>query len=241
MSNEKMDTSPPSYDSHFTLETSMHRQLKDKRIILASGSPRRKQLFEQMGFPNVETCVSGFPENLNKSMYITPWEYAADTSVQKAIAVYEKLAAEEDSPDIVVSADTILILDSEIMEKPNDPKHHLAMLKKLRNSKTPHKVFTAVSVIVPMEVPIHPGYVMKTHLEETQVKFDPSITDEFLEAYVRCGEGSDKAGGYAIQGHGALLIESIIGDFSNVVGLPIRATFKLMEEALEQGDADNYD
>lgn len=48
MSNEKMDTSPPSYDSHFTLETSMHRQLKDKRIILASGSPRRKQLFEQM-------------------------------------------------------------------------------------------------------------------------------------------------------------------------------------------------
>lgn len=85
------------------------------------------------------------------------------------------------------------------MEKPNDPKHHLAMLKKLRNSKTPHKVFTAVSVIVPMEVPIHPGYVMKTHLEETQVKFDPSITDEFLEAYVRCGEGSDKAGGYAIQ------------------------------------------
>ncbi|EPY53157.1 maf-like protein [Schizosaccharomyces cryophilus OY26] len=236
-----MDALPPSYESHFTLDTPVHRLLKDKRVILASGSPRRKELFRQMGFSNIEISVSGFAEDLAKSAYITPWEYAADTSSQKALAVYQNLATEEDSPEIVIAADTVLILDSEIIEKPSDPKHHLSILKKLRDSREPHKVFTAVSVIVPMDVPIHPGYVMKTHLEETQVKFDPSLSDEFLEAYVRSGEGVDKAGGYGIQGFGALLVESIQGDYSNIVGLPLRATFRLMEEALEQGNADNYD
>ncbi|WBW70594.1 Maf-like protein, nucleoside-triphosphate diphosphatase, ASMTL-like protein [Schizosaccharomyces osmophilus] len=235
-----MDGLPPSYESHFTLDTPVHQKLKDKRVILASGSPRRKELFRQMGFSNIEVSVSGFPENLSKSAYVTPWEYAADTSSQKALAVYQSLAAEEDSPDVVVAADTVLILDSEIIEKPADPKNHLSILKKLRDSRDPHKIFTAVTVIVPMDVPIHPGYVMKTHLEETQVKFDPSLTNEFLEAYVRCGEGLDKAGGYGIQGFGALLVESIQGDYTNIVGLPLRATYRLLEEALDQGNAENY-
>ncbi|EEB06608.1 maf-like protein [Schizosaccharomyces japonicus yFS275] len=234
-----MTEGPPSYESHFTLELGLHRELRGKRVVLASGSPRRKEIMAQMGFPEVEVCVSGFEENLDKNS-MTPWEYVSQTSAKKAMAVYEKLSEDEEAPEMVIAADTILVLGHEVIEKPCDEKQHFAMLKRLRDSNTPHRVFTAITVIAPMDVPIHPGYVMKSHLEETRVKFDPELTDDFLQAYVRCGEGLDKAGGYGIQGKGALLIESIQGDYNNIVGLPVRATFKLMEDALNESTDHGY-
>lgn len=88
-----------------------------------------------------------------------------------------------------------------------------------------HKVFTGIACIAPLDIPIHPGYCLRTTVEETTVYFggDEIITDDVLKAYVESGEGSDAAGGYKIQERGGVLIERIQGDYTNVVGLPIHA------------------
>jgi len=90
-----------------------------------------------------------------------------------------------------------------------------------------HKVFTGLAVVAPLEVPIDPGYCIRTHVEETTVYFgnEDVISDEVLKAYVESGEGTDAAGGYKIQEGGGILIDKIEGDYSNVVGLPIHAVF----------------
>jgi len=88
-----------------------------------------------------------------------------------------------------------------------------------------HKVFTGVATVAPLEVPIDPGYCVRTHVEETTVYFGGKdvVTDEVLQAYVESGEGADAAGGYKIQERGSVLIERIVGDYTNVVGLPVHA------------------
>lgn len=124
----------------------------------------------------------------------------------------------------MIAADTILLSQNSIVEKPNNPKHHFQMLRRLRDTKS-HKVFTGVACIAPLEVPVHPGYCLRTTVEETTVYFggEDIVTDEVLHAYVQSGEGSDAAGGYKIQEGGGVLIERIQGDYTNVVGLPIHA------------------
>lgn len=104
------------------------------------------------------------------------------------------------------------------------------MLRHLRDVKS-HKVFTGVACIAPLEVPIHPGYCMRTTVEETTVYFGKAdvITDEVLRAYVESGEGTDAAGGYKVQEGGGVLVERIVGDYSNVVGLPIHAVYPLQQ------------
>ena len=98
------------------------------------------------------------------------------------------------------------------------------MLRHLRDTKS-HKVFTGVACVAPLEVPVHPGYCLRTTVEETTVFFgsEDVITNEVLRAYVESGEGSDAAGGYKIQEGGAILIDRIVGDYTNVVGLPVHA------------------
>lgn len=123
----------------------------------------------------------------------------------------------------------------EILEKPRSEKEHIAMLRNLRDSGD-HGVFTAVAAMAPLESARDPGYALETAVEETSVKFDSSITDDLLLAYVRTREGADKAGGYGIQGIGAILVERIEGSFDNVVGLPLRATLGLIEKVLNHGD-----
>lgn len=86
--------------------------------------------------------------------------------------------------------------------------------------------------MAPLESAVDPGYAMETHVEETAVKFDQSVTDDLLMSYVRTREGADKAGGYAIQGVGSILVEKIDGTYDNVVGLPLRATLMLIERVI---------
>lgn len=120
-----------------------------------------------------------------------------------------------------------------ILEKPRSEQHHFEMLSQLRDQNNGwHKVWTAVVCMAPLESLMDPGYAMETHVEETQVKFDNSITDELLWSYVRTREGADKAGGYGIQGTGSILVEKIEGTFDNVVGLPLRATLQLIEKVI---------
>ncbi|KAG5513999.1 hypothetical protein PMAC_000621 [Pneumocystis sp. 'macacae'] len=229
---------PPPYESVAVLSTSLHEQLQGKRIILASSSPRRKRLIEQMGFCNVEVQSPNLEEPMNPSDR-TPWEFCVDMASRKALCVYESQVNTSPPPALVVAADTVVLSGALILGKPRSHSEQLATLRRLRDSKRPHKVFTGVAVIVPLRVPIHPGYNLRTHVEESEVTFDSSVSDEFLEAYVHCGEGMDKAGGYGIQGYGALLVESISGDYTNIIGLPMRSTFKLIEKTLNEDLYDN--
>lgn len=141
-------------------------------------------------------------------------------------------------PALVISADTVILSQNTIVEKPKSAMDHFRMLQSLRDEEFPHRVFTAVVCIAPLEQPVYPGYNMQSHTEETQVYFAKDVSDEFLTAYVAVGEANDAAGGYCIQGKGALMIDQIVGDYNNVVGLPLKALVKLIEKTIYPEEED---
>jgi len=213
--------------------------LKGKRVVLASQSPRRKQLLAQIGLTDLEIIPSSFEENLPKD--VAPFEYVMSTATQKALSVYRQEIENEDKGEasLIIAADTVVASNAgEILEKPRSEAHHVAMLKSLRDGG-PHRVYTAVVCVAPLESARDPGYALQRAWEETVVKFDSGISDELLLAYVRTREGADKAGGYGIQGTGAVLVERIEGSFDNVVGLPLRTTLKVIEKVMAKADDDD--
>ncbi|KAF2483448.1 Maf-like protein-domain-containing protein [Neohortaea acidophila] len=205
--------------------------IRGKRVILASASPRRRQLLAQIGLTDLEIVASTVPEDKSKSL--APFEYVLETAQQKALNVYEAtIDSPKGEPALVIAADTVVSTElGQILEKPRSEKEHVAMLKMLRDEGW-HKVYTAVVCMAPLESAMDPGYTMESHVEETSVKFDSNVTDELIVSYVRTREGVDKAGGYGIQGIGSILVESIKGTFDNVVGLPLRATLQLIEKVI---------
>ncbi len=213
--------------------------LRGRRTILASASPRRKHILATIGLTNVEIIPSSFEENLPKSA--SPFEYVLATATEKALAVYKQEINNESKgePALIIAADTIVVSNSgDILEKPRSEGQHIMILKSLRDTGI-HRVYTAVACMAPLESARDPGYALETAVEETAVKFDPSVTDELLLAYVKTREGADKAGGYGIQGMGSILVEKIDGSFDNVVGLPLRVVLKLIEKVIERSqDAD---
>ncbi|PVH86651.1 acetylserotonin methytransferase-like protein-like protein [Cadophora sp. DSE1049] len=238
---------PPLPRGPFPLDIPVLNQLRTpgKRLILASASPRRKQILSTIGLTNLEILPSTKPENLSKSL--PPFEYVLQTAVQKCLDVYtvaiENTLASIPDPSLVIAADTVIVTNSgRILEKPRNEKEHIAMLKMLRDQKV-HKVFTAVAVLAPREDAKFPGYNLETAVEETRVYFASEVSDGLVEAYVRTREGVDKAGGYGIQGMGSLLVERIEGSWDNVVGLPVRVTLGLIERAVlnQEGDESGED
>ena len=136
----------------------------------------------------------------------------------------------------MLAADTVVVSHlGQILEKPRSESDHITMLKMLRSSGY-HKVYTAVVAMTPLASARDPGYAMETTVEETTVRFGRDVSDEMLMAYVRTREGADKAGGYGIQGIGAILVDRIEGSWDNVVGLPLRATLALIEKVMREGD-----
>lgn len=114
------------------------------------------------------------PEDLPKSL--APFEYVLQTATQKAMTVYRQEINNEElgEPALIIAADTVVVSHlGEILEKPRNESEHISMLKTLRNGPS-HKVYTAVAVMAPLESAVAPGYSMKTSVEETLVKFDPS-------------------------------------------------------------------
>lgn len=213
--------------------------LRNRRTILASASPRRKQLLASIGLTNLEILPSSFAENLPKSA--SPWDYVLATAMEKALAVYKQEInnAEKGEPALIIAADTIVVnFDGEILEKPRSEAQHVTMLRSLRDTGL-HRVYTAVACMAPLESGRDPGYALETSVEETKVWFDPKTTDDLLLAYVKTREGADKAGGYGIQGIGAVLVEKIEGSFDNVVGLPLRVTLKLIEKVIARSEDDD--
>lgn len=135
--------------------------------------------------------------------------------------------------------------DGRILEKPRNEADHIRMLKYMRDTRV-HSVLTAVVVLAPREDARQPGYVIETHTEETKVYFhseEDGLPDDVIQAYVKTREGVDKAGGYAVQGIGGmLLVEKIEGSVDNVVGLPVMKCLSLTETAVfRQSQEDDFD
>jgi septum formation protein len=240
---------PPMRKGPLPLDLPVIKYLNSKRVILASASPRRKALLQQMGLTNLEIIPSTKPEDLDKTTY-GPFEYVIATARQKCLDVYtttlDTHLASIPDPDVVIAADTIIVTrDGRILEKPRSEAEHIRMLKHMRDTRM-HRVLTAVSVLAPREDARSPGYMIANHTEETKVYFnseEDGLPDDVIEAYVKTREGVDKAGGYAVQGIGGmLLVDKIEGSVDNVVGLPVRKCLSLVEKAVfRQDEVDDED
>ena len=177
-------------------------------LVLASASPRRRQLLEMLGIP-VEVRPSAVPEIRKPGE--APRDYALRLAHDKARAVPGHL---------VLAADTIVVLDGELLEKPADEDDAVRMLLRLQGRT--HDVVTAVA--------LRADETVFEAIDVTAVTFRPA-REGMLRAYARTGEPMDKAGAYGIQGYGAALVERIDGDFFGVMGLPIRLVLDLLAEA----------
>ena len=189
-------------------------------MILASQSPRRRELLGQMGFSFTVRPAKG--EELPHPE-LTPAQRVEELARQKALEV----SAEAEADDVVVAADTVVAIDGKVLGKPHDKVHAAQMLSALSGRE--HTVYTGVAV--------KRGETLLVEHEATQVRFRP-LTEREIDLYIQTGEPMDKAGSYGIQGYGALLVEGIRGDYFNVVGLPIcrlgRMLAQVGEDALTQ-------
>lgn len=192
------------------------------RIILASKSPRRRELLKQIGI-EYECIVSDKEEKLTGN---TPKEVVLGLSLQKAEDVYELVKGETAREDtLIIGADTVVALGNNIMGKPKDNDDAVRMLKLLNKNK--HSVWTGVTLIC-----VKNGAVrIESFARETKV-FMYEMSDREINDYVDSKEPQDKAGAYAIQGMGARFIEKIEGDYNNVVGLPVAELYHRIEKIL---------
>ena len=198
--------------------------LSDKKIILASQSPRRKELLERCSIP-FEVMVTDTDENVNEKMM--PSDYVAFISRRKAEQAVNKFISENNelANTIIIAADTVVALEGEIYGKPMDHNDAFLMLKKLQGKS--HYVYTGLTVTFLDDMN---GVYYKEDVCATEVIFK-SLTDSEISDYISTGEPFDKAGAYAIQGIASKFIEKINGDYNNVVGL---STDRLLKILLEQ-------
>jgi len=180
-----------------------------KQLILASQSPRRKMLLQQIGVP-----FSVFPSDIKEpiNMDMSPDRIVIDLSEKKSEQVCGKLERGSKNSHIVLAADTVVVLDGIVMGKPNNPEEAFGMLEAL--SGRWHEVVTGVTLI-----DVESAKKM-THAEKTRVKIR-RLSKQTIQQYINSGEPFDKAGAYGIQGLGALLVEKLQGCYYNVVGLPL--------------------
>lgn len=183
----------------------------ENSIILASASPRRKELLALTGL-SFKIHPSDYDEDL------APGAKPIDAVIQLALGK-AKVVAQQYPQSMVIGADTLVALNDEIFGKPTSDTDAFRMLKSL-SGKT-HQVYTGVALIRDGEY--------KTFVEYTDVTFYP-LTDNEIWDYIATGEPMDKAGAYGIQGKGSLLVKSVSGDYNNVVGLPISRLVREIKE-----------
>ena len=183
-----------------------YQYISDKNpLILASASPRRKELLKQVKIP-FTVIPSHIDENGEKG---NPCEICTRLAEKKALSLINNL-----NDNWILAADTIVVKDDRVMGKPVDAGDAENMLNYLSNGD--HDVITGFSIVDPS------GHVAESNYVSTTVKFK-SLTDKEIADYIKTGEPFGKAGAYAIQGIGAFMIKSISGSYSNVVGLPLYA------------------
>ena len=173
-------------------------------IILASNSPRRRELLAQIGIRDFQILSPDVDETVEPGL--SPARMVETLSLRKAQAAAGMAGAE----DLILAADTVVALDGRVLGKPRDQEDAFAMLSALSGRE--HRVYTGVTVLR--------GGQAATEHEETAVAFR-ALSPEEIRDYIATGEPMDKAGAYGIQGVGALLVQGIRGDYCNVVGLPL--------------------
>ena len=183
------------------------------RIVLASASPRRRELLKQIGL-KFDIMPSHIEEVLRGD---SPAENVKGLAMDKAKDIYDQLTSEGVKDLLVIGADTVVALEQEILGKPKDEEDALRMLRFLQGNT--HQVYTGVCLITSNGIESFYG--------KTDVTMYPA-TDEQLKAYIATSEPMDKAGGYGVQGLGAVLVQKIHGDYNNVVGLPVAEIWQRM-------------
>lgn len=186
-----------------------------KNIILASASPRRRELLDMVGIP-FSVCPSQGEEQIRGS---SPKEVVEELSEQKAREVFLKTSGEV----LVIGADTVVAAEGNILGKPKNRKEAIQMLKKLQGAS--HEVYTGVTMLSRDEN----GEQQKTFHVMTAVEFYP-MSEEEIESYVDTEEPMDKAGAYGIQGKAGIFVKEIRGDYNNVVGLPVARLYQELKQ-----------
>ena len=183
------------------------------RLILASASPRRAELLRNAGI-----AFEVDPANIHEEPLAgeKPIDYAKRLARDKA-----RVAAVRHPGDVVLAADTVVVVDDHLLEKPADASAAFRMLRLL--SGRTHQVITGVCLLAT-------GFEC-TEAEATQVTFVP-MSDEEIENYVASGEPMDKAGAYGIQGIASRWVERVEGDYFNVVGLPVARVYRMLKASL---------
>lgn len=182
--------------------------MPSRRLILASASPRRADLLAMLGL-RFDIRPAGVDESPR------PQEIPRDLAIRLARA--KALAVEASpAPSLVVAADTLVVLDDEVLGKPRDGAEAEAFLGRLAGRT--HEVMTGFAVRT------HPEESLEAELAISRVTFAPMSREE-IAWYARSGEGLDKAGAYALQGIGAVFVRSVEGSYTNVIGLPIERLY----------------
>lgn len=172
------------------------------RIILASKSPRRKQIMEMLDIP-FEIIVADIDEKINPDNELA--KEIQNVSFLKALKVFK-----ENKDAVVIGADTIVVINNKVLGKPKNEEEAKEMLKLLQGNM--HHVITGVTILSEKQ--------SETFANISEVYFEP-ISDEEIDTYIKTKEPMDKAGAYAIQGIGAKFVKSINGDFYSIMGLPL--------------------
>lgn len=188
--------------------------MKNQRpIILASGSPRRRELLSGLGLEFV-VLVSDINEEVDEPC--SPAELVETLALKKAQAV-----AKQVDTGLVIGSDTIVVLNEEVLGKPKDEEEAFSMLSRLQGKS--HLVFSGLAVL-----DVDTGGIKLGH-QSTEVRMR-EVSEEEIRQYIATKEPMDKAGSYAIQGIGAILVEGVVGDYFSVVGLPLRLTAQFLKE-----------
>ncbi|UII55041.1 Maf family protein [Cytobacillus spongiae] len=180
-------------------------------LILASASPRRKELLENLHL-TFQVISSDVDETFNEKL--TPSDVVMELALRKARDIRAK-----HGNSYVIGSDTVVVSNQQILGKPTDSDEAYKMLKML--SGQTHSVYTGVAIVAPEK--------LVNFYEKTDVEFW-ELTDEEIESYIRTGEPMDKAGAYGIQGLGSLLVKKIEGDYFSVVGLPLSRTIRELKQ-----------
>ncbi len=188
-------------------------------IILASGSPRRKDILSQVGI-DFKVYSSNKEEIITQTK---PEDIVSELSYMKAMDVCNNI--QEDG--LIIGADTMVAIDGQVLGKPKNREDAFYMLELLQGKK--HQVYTGVTVILKEDNNDLNNYMVKTFVEVSEVYVN-HMSKEEIDGYIESGEPFDKAGGYGIQGRFALYIGQIKGDYYNIMGFPIARLYSELKE-----------
>ncbi|MBS5387312.1 MAG: septum formation inhibitor Maf [Clostridiales bacterium] len=190
-----------------------------KKVILASGSPRRRELLTQIGI-EFDVRVSEQEEIYHSTV---PEEIVKELALLKAEHVAENMQEEERAGKVIIGADTVVVQDGRILGKPQGEEDAFRMLKKLQGRS--HEVYTGTALLY------FKGKEKKTVNKAVKTNvYVHAMTEKEIQVYIASGEPMDKAGAYGIQGKFAAFIERIEGDYYNVVGLPVSFVYQCLKQ-----------